>query len=37
MNEIIEFLLSNSDLIKINNQYARGEGWKDSLELDKLV
>ena len=37
MNEIIEFLLSNPDFIKINNQYARGEGWKDSLELDKLV
>jgi len=37
MNEIIDYLESYPDLIEINNQYSRGEGWKDSFEKDKLT
>ena len=37
MQKILDYLETNPNLLMINNQYIRGEGWKDSFKKDKLI
>ena len=37
MQEIINYLQSHPELLAINGQYSRGEGWKTSFEKDRLT
>jgi len=37
MKEVIDFLRENPDLLKINEQYKRNEGYTKSLREDKLI